>query len=548
MSESGRHRAAVTPAGVFAESAGRGRRRWALGLAVLGFSCHQLSEVMVPVAIGLVIDRAIGPSDPVALVWSILFLVAVFAVLITSWQLGARVGTRVYAIGEHVLRQRILRRALRGSGRRRSAGETLTLSSGDTMQAAGIVWIIGEQAAAFTAVLVACIVLFSIAWPLAVAVLVGTLVQGVVVHLLSGGLRRRGYAAQKQAARLDAVGADLTTGLRALEALGATSRAAARYRAESEVAADAAYRAELSRASLSAVNAAVSGVVFTGIALLGGYLTLRGDVTAGGFVTAIGLAQTIRWPLQTLGHLPGAIAAKYGSAQRIAEYLSEGEGAGGFVDTPLAPGPLTLRDGERDLVIPDGALTGIRCSADQAVALADLFAGRRAAEPGELRIGATDVFDVDASVLRAHVFAPPHDAAVFSGSARQNIATDVEHAHIVAAAFDEVQERLPEGLDERVGERGMRLSGGQRQRLLLARALHQPQPVLVLHEPTTAMDPLTEAAVVANLAAHCAPGRSIVLLSDRPSLLSACAIVHDLSSQDPQGQISSATETKAVQR
>lgn len=516
---------AVSAASVFGEAAGRGRRRWALGLAVFGFSGHQLAEVMVPVAIGLVIDRAIGQQNPIALVWSILFLVAVFAVLITAWQLGARVGTRVYAIGEHSLRQRILRRSLLGTGRRRSAGETLTLSSGDTMQAAGIVWIVGEQAAALTAVLVACAVLFSIAWPLAVAVLVGTLVQGIVVHFLSGGLRRRGYAAQKQAARLDAVGADLTTGLRALEALGAAPRAAARYRAESEIAAEAAYRAELSEVSLRAVNTAVSGLVFTGIALLGGLLALQGDVTAGGFVAAMGLAQTIRWPLQTLGHLPGAIAAKYGSAQRIAEYLSEGEAPAAPPAVRSAGGRVMLRLGENDLEIRDGELTGIRCSAEQAVALTDLFAGRRPAQTGELRIGADDVAEMDAATLRAHVFAPPHDAAVFSGSARENIAEKVHAEHLVAAAFDEVEQRLAAGLDEHVGERGMRLSGGQRQRLLLARALHQPQPMLVLHEPTTAMDPLTEAAVVANLAAHCVGGRSIVLVSDRPSLLNACAVV-----------------------
>ena len=127
--------------------------------------------------------------------------------------------------------------------------------------------------------------------------------------------------------------------------------------------------------------------------------------------------------------------------------------------------------------------------------------------------------------LRIEVFAPPHDAAVFTGTAAENISARIDHAHLDAAAFDEVLHRLPDGLDEKVGERGLRLSGGQRQRLLLARALHQPQRLIVLHEPTTAIDPITEAQVAAGLAAE---GRTIVLLTDRASLLSSCHRVHDL--------------------
>ncbi len=144
-------------------------------------------------------------------------------------------------------------------------------------------------------------------------------------------------------------------------------------------------------------------------------------------------------------------------------------------------------------------------------------------------IGDRDAAHLGHDGLRAEVFAPPHDAAVFTGSAAENIATEIDHARLTASAFDEVVERLPDGLAERVGERGLRLSGGQRQRLLLARALHQPQRLVVLHEPTTAIDPITEAQVAAGLAAE---GRTIVLLTDRASLLSSCHRVHDLRGVD----------------
>ncbi|PRB14214.1 ABC transporter ATP-binding protein [Microbacterium sp. MYb62] len=503
-------------------------------LSVAGFCGHQLAEVMVPVAVGVVIDRAIAPGDPVALAWGIVFLVVVFAVLIGAWQLGDRLGTRVYAQGEHELRQSVVGLALRRRTRR-PAGEVLTISSSDAGETAGFFWTIAEQAAAATAVLVACATLLVIAWPLAVAVVIGTVVQALVVNACSRGLRRRGYEAQRQAARLDAVSTDYATGLRVLGALGGAPRATERYVAESAIAAEAAYRAERAAAGLSALSLFVSGLAFTGIAVLGGWLALEGTITVGGFVTAIGLAQTIREPLQSLGHLPAQIAAKHGSATRIAEFSDEARAVADGGANAVQP------DGERSaprgrtvarvqvagrwIDIAAGEVTGIRADPERIVDLAHLFGGRRDAVAGELLIGDVDAAHLAPAALRAAVFAPPHDAAVFTGTAAENIAPRIDHAHLEASAFDEVLRRLPAGLDERVGERGLLLSGGQRQRLLLARALHQPQPLVVLHEPTTAIDPVTEAQVAAGLAAE---GRTILLLTDRASLLSACHRVHDL--------------------
>lgn len=521
---------------------GRGRRLRA-ALSIAGFCGHQLAEVMVPVAVGVVIDRAIAPHDPVALGWALVFLVAVFAVLICAWQVGDRSATVVYARGEHALRQGVLGLALRRRVRR-PAGEVLTISSSDAGQTAGFFWVIAEQAAAATAVLVACITLLVIAWPLAIAVVIGTLVQAFVVHAVSGGLRRRGYAAQKQAARLDAVSTDFATGLRVLGALGGSPRAAERYVAESAVAAEAAYRAEKATAGLTALNLLVSGLAFTGIAMLGGWLALEGAITVGGFVTAMGLAQTIRGPLQALGYLPAQIASKHGSATRIAEFTAEAgmdaaeagadavkrmpvTDAGALAAGGVPAGGVVARldvDG-RPIEIRAGELTGIRADPARIADLARLFGGQREPEVGELLLTGMDAARLDAEGLRSRVFAPPHDAAVFSGTAAENIADPIDAAHLEASAFDEVLRRLPDGLDERVGERGLRLSGGQRQRLLLARALHQPQPLLVLHEPTTAIDPITEAQVAEGLARD---GRTILLLTDRASLLAACARVHDL--------------------
>ncbi len=92
---------------------------------------------------------------------------------------------------------------------------------------------------------------------------------------------------------------------------------------------------------------------------------------------------------------------------------------------------------------------------------------------------------------------------------------------LAAAAADEVVEVLPAGLDALVGEGGRTLSGGQRQRIALARALAADAPVLVLHDPTTAVDAATEHRVADGIATLRA-GRTTVLVTSSPALLARC--------------------------
>ncbi len=92
---------------------------------------------------------------------------------------------------------------------------------------------------------------------------------------------------------------------------------------------------------------------------------------------------------------------------------------------------------------------------------------------------------------------------------------------IAAAAVDELIETLPDGVDTRLSDGGRSLSGGQRQRVALARALAAPAPVLVLHEPTTALDAATEARVAAGVR-EVRAGRTTILVTTSPPLLAAC--------------------------
>ena len=123
--------------------------------------------------------------------------------------------------------------------------------------------------------------------------------------------------------------------------------------------------------------------------------------------------------------------------------------------------------------------------------------------------------------LRGHIALVPQEPVIFSGTVRENIrygrsgATDDEIlAAARAAHVDEFIERLPEGYETLVGERGLRLSGGQRQRLAIARAILKDAPLLLLDEATSSLDAESERAVqlALDVAMH---GRTTIVIAHR---------------------------------
>jgi putative ABC transport system ATP-binding protein len=139
-------------------------------------------------------------------------------------------------------------------------------------------------------------------------------------------------------------------------------------------------------------------------------------------------------------------------------------------------------------------------------------------DAGEVTLDGEPLTAFDEESVRAAVLVAPHHPFLFDGTVLDNLSSGGSGEPDPGG---ELAELLPAAPDTRVGERGAFLSGGQRQRVALARALHADPPVLVLDEPTTAVDSVTESRIAQILTTFRA-GRTTVVLTTSPTLLAAC--------------------------
>ncbi len=508
-----------------------------LSVAAILRMSHQVGEALVPVMIGYVVDRAIGPSSARELVLGLAGLGAVFAVLSWSYRLGSRAGVRVAAEAGHEIRMRLMARVLDPYGAARAGrahGELLSISTSDADKVAGANGLVIYCAASLAALSTAATALFLVSWKLGVLVLVGTPVLLALVSVLSGPLGRRTSAEQAGVGRASAVAADLVAGLRVVKGISAETAASARYRQASRTSLTATLRAAYAEAGLEAATTTLSALFLAAVAWVGGLLALRGEISIGGFIAAFGLAQFVATPMSQLAAAGARWAQAGASARRVAAVLVEPSGlrAQGRDPVSARPGSLELQDvvvtglGPLSLRIEAGLVGVVVDQAGHAQLLAECLGRQIDPEGGRLLIDGRAYGDLDVDALRRAVVYAGHDARLFGRSVDEVMARSGDDPAwvrrvLAATRADEVVSTLRHGSAGLIGPDGANLSGGQRQRLLLAQSLVSDPPVLVLHDPTTAVDPVTEDEIGEGLVAL-RRGRTTALLTTSPILLSRC--------------------------
>ena len=259
---------------------------------------------------------------------------------------------------------------------------------------------------------------------------------------------------------------------------------------------------------------------FTMTLLLGGIAAVNGQLGVGTYSILIYLTQRLLWPLTRLGETLDLYQRGMASTNRVMDLLDTPIAIdSGSLSLPYVRGEIELKNvifayadrstiiKQLSLKIPAGQTIAIVGSTGSGKStLVKLILRLYEIQSGEITLDGFNIQDLHLADLRRSIGLVSQDVFLFHGSVRENIAygsPDADLASVIAAAkiaeADDFIDRLPEGYDTIVGERGQKLSGGQRQRIAIARAVLKNPPILILDEATSAVDNETEAAIQRSL-------------------------------------------------
>lgn len=492
--------------------------RYTVPAALLSIS-HQIGEALVPVIMGIAIDRAIATTDPSQLLLWALVLGADFAMLSLSYRFSSRLAQTGEQTLQHRLRMHVISRLMGDEERPTSPGAAVSLAMSDTRRAAAAVRLLVGPVGQLVAIGFAGVLLITISWPVGIMVLAGGPLLLWAIERLGGRLHRRSREQQDAAADAAGTAADLVAGYRVIRGIGAEKTASERYRAASRIALGATLDARRAEGMFSGLTDAATGLIVVAIAVVAAATAVAGGMSVGGFIAAVGLVQFLLSPLQNLARGVGTTwATATASAARLLVVLSTTDDPR-RLPPPVHEEPMPAEGTLRidDVTVGDTALSA--CVERGEILVVAVDDAAQAAAVAAAFTGDADGVSLGGVPLgrrRRDVLVAPRENDVFAGSIRGNVAVPGATAAAVGAACaaamcEEFADALAGGLGAEVGERGNRLSGGQRQRVALARAYAAQAPVLVLHDPTSAVDAVTEAAIVERMGRMRRHGYTVVI-------------------------------------
>ncbi|HLY94045.1 MAG TPA: ABC transporter ATP-binding protein [Gaiellaceae bacterium] len=384
-------------------------------------------------------------------------------------------------------------------------------------------------------------VLFFFQWKLALIALAITPPLVVLAYRYSHVAHPTLRDVQQKLADVATVAEENIVGVHVVKAFAQEPAEEEKFRRRSELVFDQTLRANRQRATYVPLVSFVPLLAQAAVLLVGARMVARGQLSPGSFSAVFLYLGMLVTPLRSLGMWVGQAQRATASGERIFQVLDEPEEVAdppsGHVQVPdtgrirfehvsfeYAPGRPVLED--VDLEIAAGrtiALIGHTGSGK--TTLTSLVPRFYDATSGRVLVDGIDVRDYRLASLRQAVGVISQDPFLFSATVRENIAfgraelSDEEMESVARAAqAHEFIERLPQGYDTVIGERGITLSGGQRQRLAIARALAVDPRILILDDATASVDATTEAQIRIGLRAAM-QNRTTLIIAHRLSTI-----------------------------
>ena len=381
-----------------------------------------------------------------------------------------------------------------------------------------------------------------IAWPLILPVLAAMILVLVYAYVLQHKMHELSETTYRAGALRNATLIESLTALETIKTQGAESIMQAKW--EKSVAFVSRVNNQMRFLSAAATNGAmeIQQLVNVAVIIVGVYLIGEGMLSMGGLIAGTMLSSRAVAPLgQMVGLLMQYHNAKVSltSLEQVMRNPVERPADASFVHRPELRGDIEFRDVE--FSYPNAqvaALRGINFSikaGEKVVVIGRVGSGKTTlqkmlmglyqATGGAVSIDGVDVRQLDPADLRRNIGYVAQDVTLFYGTLRDNItigAPYADDATVLAAAeaggLSEFVNRHPDGFDMMIGERGDSLSGGQRQGVAIARAFLMDPPILMLDEPTSAMDFSSEQQFkqrLQSIAAH----KTVIIVTHRNSLL-----------------------------
>jgi len=526
-----------------------------------------LPGALSPLLLGRAIDVGILRGDA----WATVGWAAVLTVVIL---IGAAAGitqhtlaVRGWLIALYGTQKMVTRKAVQLGhllSRRLPTGEVLSISASDSNTFGQTIEVVSRGIGSLAAFGLVCVLMFTTSPPLGWVVLIAApLLVGAASPVLRP-LNHAQTAERTQTGELTSMATDIVSGLRILRGIGGEQTFGNNYAAQSQKVRRLGVIAGTWQAVTETISVLLSGMLLVTLVWLGSHEMLAGRLTVGQLISFVGYAVFMVWPLQTFFEFAQKWVQGLVSARKAIALLAP--------EVPFSEGSAVLSARPRlvDLVSgvavePGRFLAVVSATPEDAAALADRLGrylptsggheespddseltgraarlarqeieaqrARAAAADDELASGewgvtadGVDYSRLPLASLRRTVVVSDTASQLFAGTLQQAVDPWGTHTHAQAeaalrtASAADVLDGLPGGWQGRIDELGRGLSGGQRQRIVLARALLLDPEVLVLVEPTSAVDAHTEARIAERLVEH-RRGRTTVLMTGSPLLL-----------------------------